>query len=489
MDTEAEFDVIVMGGGPGGSATAGLLAKRGHRVLVLERERFPRYHIGESLITGTIPTLEELGVRERMDELGFNRKYGGTLLWGRNQGTWDFRFTESSDYEYSHQVRRADFDAMLLARARELGARVVEEASVKDVLMDGDRVTGVVYTLRGEGAEHTARCRTLVDATGQQHLLARRFDLIEWHEDLRNIAVWTYWADCKKYRGTRAGDTVTENRPNGWFWYIPLADGTVSVGYVTPIEEFRASGLSLEELYARELGEAVEVRALTEGATRAAAFRSIKDWSYTCRSFQGPGWALVGDAAAFIDPLLSTGVTLAMRGAQGLAESLDAVLRDPSTEAATMAAYERDYREFLGSLLEFVRFFYDRTRNKEDYWDKAQETIDPHRLRPRRIDFATMLSGLTAINDVFDGPTAPSADLAEPADLPKAADLPEGADLREPAGLAEPADLPEPVDLPKAADLPKGADLAEPAEPTEPAGLGGPVDLREPAEFPEPAGL
>lgn len=400
--TDDEFDVVVMGGGPGGSATAGLLARRGHRVLVLEREKFPRYHIGESLITGTIPTLEELGVRERMDEIGFTKKYGGTLLWGRNQGTWDFRFAESADWQYSHQVRRADFDALLLTRARELGATVLEEASVKEPIFDGDRVTGVVYTVKGDPAKRTARCKHLVDATGQQHLLARQFDLIEYHEDLRNIAVWTYWQGCKKYRGTRAGDTVTENRPNGWFWYIPLSDGTVSVGYVTPIDEFKKSGLSLEELYREQLGQAVEVKALTEGATQATGFRNIKDWSYTCKQFQGPGWALVGDAAAFIDPLLSTGVTLAMRGAKGLAEALDAVLRNPHAETRIMARYEENYRDFLEGLLEFVRFFYDRTKHKEEYWEKAQDTIDPHRLRPQRIDFATMLSGLTAINDVFD---------------------------------------------------------------------------------------
>lgn len=397
-----DFDVVVIGGGPGGSATAGLLAKQGHRVLVIEREKFPRYHIGESLITGTIPTLDDLGLRDRLDQMGFTRKYGGTLLWGKSQGTWDFRFTESSNYEYSFQVRRADFDALLLARARELGAYVIEEATVKEPMFEGDRIVGVSYAQKGSPETRTATCRMLVDASGQSHILGRRFDLVEWHEDLRNVAVWTYFQGCNLYGGTRAGDTVTENRPSGWFWFIPLSDNTVSVGYVTPIDELKKSGLSPEELYLAELGKAQEVRALTDGATRVSGFRTIRDWSYTCRRFHGPGWALVGDAAAFIDPLLSTGVTLALRGAHGLADTIDATLRDPASEERMLGQYEKNYREFLDSLLEFVRFFYDRTKHKEEYWDKAQQSLDPKRLRPRKVDFATMLSGLTAINDIFD---------------------------------------------------------------------------------------
>ena len=396
-----DFDVVVIGGGPGGSATAGLLARRGHRVLVLEREKFPRYHIGESLITGSIPALVDLELRERLDNLGFTKKYGGTLLWGKQQGTWDFRFTESSNYEYSHQVRRADFDALLMTRARELGAYVIEEATVKDFLFDDDRVVGVTYAVKGDSENRTANSKLVIDASGQSHVLGRRLDLIEWHDDLRNVAIWTYWQGCKKYGGTRAGDTVTENRPSGWFWYIPLSDGTVSVGYVTPIDEFKKSGKTLEELYISELGKAEEVRVLTEGADRVAGFRTIRDWSYTCNRFHGPGWALVGDAAAFIDPLLSTGVTLAMRGAHGLAEAADYALTHPESEEFMLNQYEKNYREFLESLLDFVRFFYDRTKNKEDYWEKAQSSIDPNKLRPRKIDFATMLSGLTAMNDIF----------------------------------------------------------------------------------------
>jgi flavin-dependent dehydrogenase len=406
MAGKDDFDVVIIGGGPGGSATAGLLAKQGHKVLVLEKEKFPRYHIGESLITGSMPTLEALDLRERLDKMGYVRKYGGSLLWGRNQGTWDFRFTEASEYEYTFQVRRADFDSVLMSRARELGALVIEEANVEDVLFDGDRAVGVRFQRKGDTESTEVSSRLVVDATGQTHLLARKFDLIDYHDDLRNIATWAYFQGCDRYNGTRWGDTLTENRPNGWFWFIPLSDSTVSIGYVTPIDAYKESGKSLEELHASELASADEVTSLTKNATRVSGYRTIKDWSYTCKKFYGPGWALVGDAAAFIDPLLSTGVGLTLRGSLGLAETADLYLRNEGDEEELFERYESNYRDFLGSLLEFVRFFYDRTKSKEDYWEAAQSNIDPSRLRPRKIDFARMLSGVSGMRDIFDGPLA-----------------------------------------------------------------------------------
>ncbi|WP_328450749.1 MULTISPECIES: NAD(P)/FAD-dependent oxidoreductase [unclassified Amycolatopsis] len=400
--SEEDFDVVVIGGGPGGAATAGLLAGMGHRVLVIEREKFPRYHIGESLITGALPTLDDLGLLKRLDDMGFTKKYGGTLLWGKNQGTWGFRFTESALYDHAYQVRRADFDALVLGRARELGATVLEEVTVREPVFDGERMVGITYTEKGSKDVRTVRSKFVVDASGQNHLLAKHFDMVSWHDDLRNIATWSYWQGCNLYGGTKAGDIISENRPTGWVWFIPLSDGTVSVGYVTPLEEYQKSGKSLEDLYLEQVQATEEVSTLVKGARRVSGFRNIRDWSYTSERFHGPGWALVGDAAAFVDPLLSTGVTLALRGARALADAIDGSLRDASVEDELLGLYEESYRTFLDSVLDFVRFFYDRTKNKEDYWDKAQQQIDPQKLRPRETDFATMLSGLTGINDIFE---------------------------------------------------------------------------------------
>jgi flavin-dependent dehydrogenase len=390
-------DVVVIGAGPAGATVAAILAREGHRVAVLEREKFPRYHIGESLITGCIPVLEELGVWERMDQIGFRKKYGATLLWGAEVEPWGFRFADGGEYEHSYQVRRADFDAMLLARARDMGATVIEEATVRDVDFEGDRAVGVTFARRGgDGVERIAATMVL-DASGQGRLIGRRMDLVDWHEDLRNVAVWNYFQDFEPQEGNRAGDIIVENMPGGWFWFIPLSDGTVSVGYVTSIAYLKSSDLSPEELFSAEVSRSVEVRRRTANATMVSGFRTIRDWSYTCTQFHGPGWALVGDAAAFIDPLLSTGVTLAMRGARSVAKAVDETLRNPAAEEKAFDAYETSYRDFLGSILGFVRFFYNKTKVKDEYHAHAQKLIDPTQLNDPEVDFATLLSGLSVL--------------------------------------------------------------------------------------------
>lgn len=390
-------DVAVIGAGPAGATAAALLAREGHTVLVLEREKFPRYHIGESLITGCLPVIEELGLTDRLAAMGFTKKYGGTLMWGAEAGTWGFRFADGGVYEYAYQVRRADFDALLLTRARELGAQVLEEATVKEVEFEGDRAVGLTYTRKGGEEAVRVRARMVVDASGQGRLLGRQFDLVDWHEDLRNVAVWNYFQGCELLTGEHAGDIFIENRPVGWFWFIPLSDGTVSVGYVTTAEYLKETGRPPAQLFADERAKSSEIARMLRDAVQVGAFRTARDWSYTCTRFHGPGWVSVGDAAAFVDPLLSTGVTLAMRGGRFTARAVDEALRTPDSEEKVMDTYERSYREFLGSILTFVRFFYHRDKAKQEYHEQAQELIDPGQVQAPHEDFATLLSGLAEL--------------------------------------------------------------------------------------------
>jgi flavin-dependent dehydrogenase len=188
-----------------------------------------------------------------------------------------------------------------------------------------------------------------------------------------------------------------EDQPPGWFWFIPLHDGTVSIGYVTRTALLQRSGLPPDQLFEQQLAASDEVKRLTRNATRASAYRTLRDWSYECTRFHGPGWAVVGDAAAFVDPLFSTGVTLAMRGARDLAPAVDQALRDPGQEADLLKAYEDGYREFLGHVLTFVRFFYNIKMHKEQYWEGAQTIVDPQKLQAPKIDFAVLLAGMTGI--------------------------------------------------------------------------------------------
>jgi flavin-dependent dehydrogenase len=389
-----QFDVIVVGGGPAGSCLAGLLALEGRRVVVVEREKFPRYHIGESLITGVWPTLDRLGVRERCERLGFVKKYGATILWGKDQEFWSFAFRQSGEYEFVHQVPRAEFDAMLLDRARELGVQVLGDATVKEPILEGDRLAGLRYQLHGQEGMAEIRAKLIVDASGQSHWLGKLFDLVEWHEDLRNIAVWSYYQGGKRYDGELAGNTLIECVQGGWLWFIPLANDLTSVGYVTTVAHMNETGIRIEKLFDAVLDDAVEVTRMLAGSTRVNSFRTIRDWSYTCKRFHGPGWVLVGDAAAFVDPLLSTGVTLAVRGARVAAKAVNMALDDPSIEPAVMQVYEDNSRAFLDVILEFVRFFYDQTKTRVEYYEGAQDIIDPRKEAPPDFDFVKLVSGL-----------------------------------------------------------------------------------------------
>lgn len=401
MGNSGHYDVIVVGGGPAGAAAAGLLAIEGQRVLLLEREKFPRYHIGESLISGVWPALDRLGLRKRLEQQ-FPKKYGATVRWGGEGEHWGFLFRQAGRYDYALQVRRAEFDALLLGRARELGVHVIEEATVGEPLMDGERLVGLTYKLKGEDEVFEAQARITVDASGQRRWLASRFDLVRWHEDLRNLAVWSHWQGCLRYDGERAGHTLIEMRRGGWLWFIPLGYDLTSIGYVTPAAEMAGSDQTIEQVFEHQLETSHEVRPLMRGAARVMRYRTQRDWSYHASQFHGPGWVLVGDAAAFVDPLLSTGVALALRGARVVAKAITRTLEDPSIEHEAMQRYEDNSKRFFQIIHDFVLFFYDQTRTRRDYYQGAQEMIDPHREDPAQIDFVKLVSGLALDDDEID---------------------------------------------------------------------------------------
>jgi flavin-dependent dehydrogenase len=322
------------------------------------------------------------------------RKYGASVLWGSDDEFWGFFFREAGDYEYAYQVRRAEFDNILLGRARELGVHVIEDATVKEPLSEDGRIVGVRYQLRGASAPVDVLGRITLDASGQQHILGRHFEQIEWHEDLRNIAVWAYYQGCRRYEGIKAGHTLVENLVGGWFWFIPMGQDSTSIGMVAPTELLTRAGISAEEYFERKVEESGELKLMMKGAFRTSAYRTAKDWSYTCKRFHGPGYVLVGDAAAFVDPLLSTGVALAVRGARIAAQATVHALDHPEAEERTMRAYEENCRTYLDTILEFVRFFYDMTKTRAQYYVGAQEIIDPDAYQEPEFDFVKLVSGL-----------------------------------------------------------------------------------------------
>ncbi|MGI5519996.1 NAD(P)/FAD-dependent oxidoreductase [Micromonospora sp. CA-259024] len=398
-----EYDVIVIGGGPAGATLSALLSQRGRRVLVLERERFPRYHIGESLIPGFMRPMEELGLVETLERRGFEKKQGGTLHWGAQRIPWGFSFIEGGPYSYSYHVRRADLDSIILDRARELGVHVVEEATVKETIEEDGRIVGVKYAIRGSEVDvQEARGTMVVDASGQARVIGRKMTNVNWHDDMRNVAVWTYFDNTERLPGDEASNILIEGLPGGWFWGIPIDTKTMSVGYVTATAAASASGESLEELFHRQLGNSTQLKDLLKDARQSAGFRSARDWSYECDKFYGPGWVLVGDAAAFVDPLFSTGVALATLAGSALSKILDAVLEHPEIEEAALTRYADAYRSFFDEIRTFVGKFYDRTKVKEFYWDQAQTIVDPSRQNDPRKDFVTLVSGLGGKHPLFN---------------------------------------------------------------------------------------
>ncbi|MGX1881814.1 NAD(P)/FAD-dependent oxidoreductase [Streptomyces sp. NPDC055287] len=396
------FDVIVIGGGPAGATTAGLLAQRGHRVLVLDRERFPRYHVGESLIPAFMRPMEELGLTERMDARGFERKYGGSLVWGNKQVPWNFSFIKGGAYAYAYHTRRADLDALILDRARELGAFIIEDATVKEPIQNEDgRVTGVRFSLRGEDDVKEATAGLVIDASGQARVLSRRLTEVRWHDELRNVAVWTYYDNCERLPGDEYTNILIEGLDDGWFWAIPIDKGTISVGYVTRSATAGETDQSLQELFAAEVEKSTKLKKMLAPGRRSAGFRTARDWSYHSSRFYGDGWVLVGDSAAFVDPLFSTGVALATLAGSVLSKIVDQIIKHPEIEEKALDRYATAYSGFFDEIRMFVERFYDRTKYKEFYYSLAQEMIDPDKEREPSADFVKLISGLSGQHPMF----------------------------------------------------------------------------------------
>ena len=368
-------DVVVVGGGPAGAVAATLLADDGHRVVVLERDRFPRYHIGESLLSATMPILDLVGALEKVEAHGFLRKPGGTFHWGRQKEPWSFYFREDpGGRPYSFQVVRSEFDKILLDNAREHGAAVFEEHSVTRV--DTDHPTPVVQVRRADGREFRLTPRFLLDASGQNAVIGASRKIRTFNEFFKNLAIFGYFEGAERLAGELANHVFSCAFGDGWFWYIPLHDGTMSVGAVVDVKRWREIAQSdpattFHDLISRCPPIASRLRA----ATLVSPVRLIRDYSYEAKQFNGPGWLLAGDAAAFIDPVFSTGVHLACLSAFLGARAISRVLRGEEDETTARAAHELQYRTAFDRYLRFVTFFYDHNVDADSYFWTARRIL------------------------------------------------------------------------------------------------------------------
>jgi flavin-dependent dehydrogenase len=330
-------DVVVIGGGPAGSTVSTLIAQRGYAVRLFERERFPRFHIGESLIPETYWVLERLNMLPTMQQSHFVKKYSVQFVNSLGKQSAPFYFWDNKPHECSQtwQVVRSEFDKMMLDNAREHGVDVHEGTRVLDILMEEGRAVGV--RIKGENGEPVdVRAKVVVDASGQNGLLMNRLNLRVWDPVLNKGAIWTYWQGAYRDSGKDGGATIViqTGSKNGWFWYIPLHDDIVSCGVVAPFDYLFKGRKDYAKTYDEEVEDCPGVKERIANATRVTGHFATKDYSYRSNRVAGDGWVLVGDAFGFLDPLYSSGVLLALRSGEQAADAIcDGLARGDTSEA------------------------------------------------------------------------------------------------------------------------------------------------------------
>lgn len=346
-------DVAIIGGGPAGAAAACALAMAGKSVAVLEKERFPRFHIGESLLPYSMDFIDRIGLRERMDRM-FQPKEGAEMA--SACGTSRVRFWFKNGFRLKHtrayQVERAAFDTMLLDRAAELGAEVRQACHVKSVAFDAGGATL-------DSPAGAVRAKYLVDASGRDTVIGNHFKLKRHYPHLKKFAVYAHY-DGMRFDSEEERRTIRIVRARDrWFWVIPLGPIRTSIGMVTDLETFKKEGLPPEQALDRALDSRPVLADRLHGATRATPVRAEGEYSYRNTSLAGERWLLAGDAAGFIDPIFSTGVFLAIHSGEHAANTIARALDDPASARPGFARYERRLNKVMAMYLRFVTGWYD----------------------------------------------------------------------------------------------------------------------------------
>ena len=356
------WDVIIIGAGPAGTTAAALLAGHGHRVLVLEREKFPRYHIGESLLPFTFEPLQRLGLIDTMRRSAFVKKYSVQFVSPSGKASQPFYFFNRYDREtiaQTWQVLRSEFDQLLMENARAKGALVLEETSVIALLKEDGRVAGVrAQNLAGETTEY--RAPITIDCSGKEAFTAVRQGWRMRDPFLNKVAVWTYYEGARRDPGLDEGMTTVAFVPEkGWFWWIPQHHDRVSVGVVAEGKYLTRGGVkSPEAIFQREIEQNLWVKEHLAGGRQVGEYRITSEYTHHARHCYADGLLLAGDAFCFLDPVFSSGVMLALKSGVLAADAIHEALGARDFSPARFAEYGRLLREGIENMRKLVYAFY-----------------------------------------------------------------------------------------------------------------------------------
>lgn len=354
--SEAIYDVAIIGGGPAGSTAAALLSRAGRHVILFERERFPRFHIGESLLPFSMKAFTRLGLHEKFLRAGFIKKFGGEFFSACSSEGTKFYFKDAyrSQTDHSYQVTRADFDKVLLDHAAESGAEVHEVTGVKSVEFTNEHVDLAITNGK------SIRARYVIDASGRNSVLGTKFNIKKTYEHLRKLSIFAHYEGVWRPDGIDATLTVLIRGIDRWFWIIPLTPERTSIGVVLDSETVRSSKLSPEDFLEQALLEQPVIMQRMRDARRVSGVHLAADFSYRSTKLYGDRWLLTGDAAGFIDPIFSSGVFLAVFSGELAADALHEVLDQPRKARRLFPRYEKQVNRAMDVYLRFVNAWYTK---------------------------------------------------------------------------------------------------------------------------------
>lgn len=359
---DSEYDVIVIGAGPAGSTVGALLAEQGRKTLVVDRARFPRFHVGESLIPETYWSLKRLGLIDQLKQTAFPKKFSVQFVTDEGVETMPFYFNEYKEHESSQtwQVLRAEFDQMLVNNARSNGATIHTGAQVLDLLCERDQVTGVKLKLSSQETLDI-KAKLVVDSSGQTGFIANRFKLKQADPVLKKGTVWAHFKNAHRDAGIDEGATIilqTEGKQS-WFWYIPLPDNVVSIGCTGDMAYmFSKDRGNSEEIFYQEVERCIGIKRRLTEAQPVTEFMTTKDFSYHTSQPVGPGWMLAGDALGFIDPVYSSGVFLAMKSGELIADAINDAFDANDFSVEQLSQWYPGYKSGVENFRKLVYAFY-----------------------------------------------------------------------------------------------------------------------------------